>query len=543
MPRIAGSANVVSKETVLPSGSEPRIRRPSHSAKPRRVPNHIVSPLTVMLVTLSTGRPSKLLTRSQVLPSSESRLKPEPEVPTHRRPTRSKLMQVRLLLAIVPGSRTIGVNVLVARSKRSSPPSAVAHQTTSPVTARSAKSRTRMCVCHAPFKPAAAAVAAPEASGRSAAASANAATKNDDAARRCVRIKYSLPAAEQIQQAQPPDHPRRFPDDATVHFRDSRPPVDEDDRDLLDLEAALPALERHLDLERVAVRAHAVEADPFEGAATEALEPARGIVDRQAGDDTSVHVGRPGEDQPFEGPVDHPDPVEVARPEDHVGVAGRLEERPDGVGVVGEVGVHLEDVLGPLIERVAEAVAVGRTQPQLARSLEQMDARRGGHPLLHDRGGAVGRVVVDDEDVQVEGQRHQSVEQRRNVLAFVVGGDDDELLHQRAPTFAAGPAGVAPAAPARPPRPRTRPSASSASAAIRLAIEIMRPSRTAGVWKRKATVCVPAGTATARSRKSARRISAGLPSTVATQSGYQRSATRSSAGPGVVTRTARSFSR
>src|SRR6185295_11599365 len=64
-----------------------------------------------------------------------------------------------------------------------------------------------------------------------------------------------LELAEQAREAEPPHHPQSLPDDAPVHLGRSRPPIDEQNRDLDQSHAALPAFERHLDLEGVAVRA------------------------------------------------------------------------------------------------------------------------------------------------------------------------------------------------------------------------------------------------------------------------------------------------
>src|SRR5437899_1134680 len=79
----------------------------------------------------------------------------------------------------------------------------------------------------------------------------------------------SLHAAEQVEQAQPPHQPNGLPDDAPVHLGESSAPVHEHDRNLAQPEALLPALERHLDLERVAVRLHPVEVHALERLAPE----------------------------------------------------------------------------------------------------------------------------------------------------------------------------------------------------------------------------------------------------------------------------------
>src|SRR5262245_55587181 len=95
-------------------------------------------------------------------------------------------------------------------------------------------------------------------------------------ARRRIEL---LQAAEQVQETQLPHQPGRLDDDAAVHLRDPGPPIDEHDRNLLDAEAPLPAAERHLDLEPVALRPHPIEPDALERAAAEALEPAGGVGD------------------------------------------------------------------------------------------------------------------------------------------------------------------------------------------------------------------------------------------------------------------------
>jgi hypothetical protein len=47
------------------------------------------------------------------------------------------------------------------------------------------------------------------------------------------------------------------------------------------------------------------------------------------------------------------------------------------------------------------------------------------HELIGERAGAVRRVVVDDHDPRL-GLRHERPHQLRQVLAFVVGRDDDQ---------------------------------------------------------------------------------------------------------------------
>src|SRR5439155_20340449 len=118
------------------------------------------------------------------------------------------------------------------------------------------------------------------------------------------------------------------------------------------------------------------------------------------------------------------------------------------------------------------------------------DARVGRHDLAHRPGRVVGRAVVHHQDLEPVGQLEQGADERRDVVALVVGRDDDELLHQPAsPAPArAGFAGCPPTtsaagAPRRAGGPRFAwcppAAANPASTTIRLATESWRPSRTA----------------------------------------------------------------
>src|SRR5439155_23684341 len=121
-----------------------------------------------------------------------------------------------------------------------------------------------------------------------------------------------LERAEEIEEAQAPDHPDRLSDDLVRHLRAARATIDEHDRDLLDPEALSPCLEADLDLEGVAVRSDSAAVDRLEDAAAETLEPAGEVLDAHAGDDPAVDGGALSADQPRERAVDHRDVEQVA---------------------------------------------------------------------------------------------------------------------------------------------------------------------------------------------------------------------------------------
>src|ERR1044072_5264099 len=65
---------------------------------------------------------------------------------------------------------------------------------------------------------------------------------------------HSLQAAQQVEETKLPHHPRCLEDDLAMHLRNAGAAIHEHDGDLLDPEPALPAAERDLDLEPVALR-------------------------------------------------------------------------------------------------------------------------------------------------------------------------------------------------------------------------------------------------------------------------------------------------
>ena len=91
-------------------------------------------------------------------------------------------------------------------------------------------------------------------------------------------------------------------------------------------------------------------------------------MDLHAKDHPDVLGGPVGHDDAAERPVDDADAVAVPRADGQVGFpggAGGMEPQ-QVVGVVGEVGVHLEDVVVVLLQGPAEAGQIGRAEAELA---------------------------------------------------------------------------------------------------------------------------------------------------------------------------------
>src|SRR5690606_32013974 len=120
----------------------------------------------------------------------------------------------------------------------------------------------------------------------------------------------------------------------------------------------------------------AVQLDRLQDLPAEALVPTRRIRHWKSRHQPRVDVREVREEQAADRPVDDRDPaVQVARAEDDVAVLDGLEELRQMRRIVGEVRVHLEEVLVAALEAPAEALEVGGAEPELASPVEDVDAR------------------------------------------------------------------------------------------------------------------------------------------------------------------------
>ena len=96
---------------------------------------------------------------------------------------------------------------------------------------------------------------------------------------------------------------------------------------------------------------------------------------------------------------------------------------------MGEVGVHLDQRLGALGDRVGETGKVGLTQAGLARPVQHLDGVIVVGESFGDLAGPVRGVVVDHEDSKPSRGRSLELfpgggDDPLEILGLVVGGDD-----------------------------------------------------------------------------------------------------------------------
>ena len=138
-------------------------------------------------------------------------------------------------------------------------------------------------------------------------------------------------------------------------------------------------------------------------------------------------------------PVHDADAVQVARADDDVVVGGGRDERRQVLGIVRQVGVHLADEVDVgLRDRLLQAVDIRAAEPALAGAVHDLDAAGIlDRQRIGDRAGAVRRSIVDDQHAET-GVREHAAREQRQVVALVVGRDDDEDGRRRSVTIEDG---------------------------------------------------------------------------------------------------------
>ena len=95
------------------------------------------------------------------------------------------------------------------------------------------------------------------------------------------------------------------------------------------------------------------------------------------------------------------------------------------------VGVHLADEVRPFLDRALETRDIRGAEPHLAGALHEHDPSVFFHQVFYDLRGAVRRVVVYDEDMELPPEPEYVGDNYTYVLRLVVGGDYDYDLHGR----------------------------------------------------------------------------------------------------------------
>lgn len=174
-----------------------------------------------------------------------------------------------------------------------------------------------------------------------------------------------------------------------------------------------------------------IEVNGFQDLAAVAAEAGGGVVGFEAEHRAGEGVGAPAQDLAGQRTLHRFAAGDIATADDEVVTGGDLVcHRGDGGGGMGEVSVHRHDQIAVAGDGLVESGDVGGTQSQLAGAMDDVDAPGVlvGQPVGDDA-GAVGRVVVHDDDLAGKGQGEQLRDEPLEIFFFVIGGDDDVGFH------------------------------------------------------------------------------------------------------------------
>ena len=227
------------------------------------------------------------------------------------------------------------------------------------------------------------------------------------------------------------DSPEGFAEDAAGHFGRAQLAVDEDDRDLPDLEAQFVGGVLHFDLEAVSLHLDRIQVNGLQYFPGIAHEAGGGVEHPYPQDGPDIGRRVIGHDDAADGPVHDAHAVAVTRTYGEVAPLFRASgvQAKQIVGIVGKVGIHLEDVIVAMVQGPAEAGQIGGSESLFSAPLDQVEAVRELRlKPFHDAGRPVGGAVVDDKDVELADEGEHLPADGFNVLLFVVGRDDDDLF-------------------------------------------------------------------------------------------------------------------
>ena len=203
--------------------------------------------------------------------------------------------------------------------------------------------------------------------------------------------------------------------------------IAERERDLDDAHARAVRALRRLDLEHVALRARRGDVDRPERRCAPELEAAGEIGVGQAERDRRRGAADAAGDAAVQRPAVAAAARQVARAEHEIGAAPELlEHLRQERRRVREVGVELADGGVIALEAPGEAGAVGVAEAVLAAAVQDVQPGPSGGHAIGECAGAVGRGVVDDEQLDAARLALERLDEPVQRAGLVVGGNHDE---------------------------------------------------------------------------------------------------------------------
>ncbi len=93
---------------------------------------------------------------------------------------------------------------------------------------------------------------------------------------------------------------------------------------------------------------------------------------------------------------------------------------------MAEIGIHVQHQVIAVLEGVFHPSDDRGPQAKFSLSVQAVQAGFGFCSLVAPRAGAVGGIVVDNQDVHLRGDFPNGIDEQRQILDFVVGRNRDE---------------------------------------------------------------------------------------------------------------------
>ncbi len=98
---------------------------------------------------------------------------------------------------------------------------------------------------------------------------------------------------------------------------------------------------------------------------------------------------------------------------------------------MAEIGIHVDDVAIAMLDRITQAGDNRGPQAELSLAMQAMNSRVGRRLLVAPAASAVGRVIVDHQEVNIRSVAEDFVDQPWEVLDFVIRGRHDQRFRFR----------------------------------------------------------------------------------------------------------------
>ena len=97
------------------------------------------------------------------------------------------------------------------------------------------------------------------------------------------------------------------------------------------------------------------------------------------------------------------------------------------VGIVAEVGIHLEDIVVVVLQSPFEPSDISRSQTEFSTPFDNKEAVAvfSDHQSTHDSCRTVGRTIVDDKDMETLIQGEYRTDNFLDILLLIIGRNDN----------------------------------------------------------------------------------------------------------------------